>query len=173
PSERWRQLGRFNEVEVYENLRVMPRVWLSPVAATKPPEEILKTIRNNPDRVAGIFTALTEENVPLVQNTDFLQHTLEIKSYTPHRIDVAVDGINNGLLVLSEIFYDGWEARVDGEPTKIYRTDYTLRGVVVPAGNHRVEFVYRPRSFRLGAIGFMFGVAVLLLGGLFVRRARL
>jgi uncharacterized membrane protein YfhO len=45
-----------------------------------------------------------------------------------------------------------------------------LRGVSVPAGNHRVEFVYRPRSFRLGATGFAFGVAVLLIGGFFVHR---
>ncbi len=172
PSERWRQLGRFDQVEVYENLRAMPRVWLYPFVTTKTSEEVLKTIRNSSDDKAGRIIALTEEKVPLTQSSDFLHGKLEIKSYAPHRIEVAKEGISNGLLVLSEIYYDGWEARVDGQPTKIYRTDYTLRGVIVPAGDHRIEFVYRPRSFRLGAIGFVFGAAVLLFGGLFVYRQR-
>ncbi len=176
PSERWRQLGRFDQVEVYENLRAMPRAWLSQVVKAKSGEEVLQTIRNAADGQGSadqLAVALTEETVSLTPNTDFFDGKAEIKNYAPHRIEIEKKGASNGLLVVSEIYYDGWEARVDGQPTQIYRTEYTLRGVVVPAGKHRVEFVYRPRSFRLGALGFAFGAAVLLLGGLFVRRFRL
>lgn len=176
PSERWRQLGRFDQVEVYENLRVMPRVWLSQAAKAKPGEEVLQAIRNTSDGQAGadqLAVALTEETVPPAPKTDVFEGEAKIKSYAPHRIEIEKKGASNGFLVLSEIYYDGWEAHLDGRPTKIYRTDYTLRGVVVPPGEHRVEFVYRPRSIRLGAMGLAFGAAVLLVGGLFVRRIRL
>jgi uncharacterized membrane protein YfhO len=47
---------------------------------------------------------------------------------------------------------------VDGRPAAILRTDYLYRGVVVPAGEHVVEFVYRPRSFLLGALGSVLGL---------------
>lgn len=53
-------------------------------------------------------------------------------------------------LVLSDSFYPGWEASIDGSPTHIYRTNVLVRGVSVPAGKHFVEFTYRPRSFRIG-----------------------
>ncbi|MDX2043630.1 MAG: DUF6044 family protein [Acidobacteriota bacterium] len=168
PSERWHSLGRFDQVEVYENLRVLPRVWITwSLIKTKPGEEILKAIRNAPDEKSFSDLkefALTEEPTSAVPSTDFFDCKAEIKTYAPHRIEIEKQGISNGFLVLSEVFYDGWEARVDGQPTKIYRTNYTLRGVVVPPGEHRIEFVYRPRSFRLGLWGLVSGVAVLVIG---------
>jgi uncharacterized membrane protein YfhO len=55
------------------------------------------------------------------------------------------------LLVLSEIFYPGWRAAVNGTPTQIYEVDGALRGVVVPRGESRIVLRYSPWSFWLGA----------------------
>jgi len=65
---------------------------------------------------------------------------------------VVLDATLNapGLLVLAEVFYPGWKCFVDGKETKIHRANYVLRGVVVPAGRHRVEFRFDPLSFRIG-----------------------
>jgi len=93
-----------------------------------------------------------------------------IARYEPNRIELMTSNPNDGFLVLSEVYYQGWEARIDGNPTKIYRTDYTLRGVFVPAGERRVEFIYRPRSLRNGATGAALGVMILLLGAVIWRR---
>ena len=60
------------------------------------------------------------------------------------------------MLVLSDMYYPGWKAFVDGEETKIYRADYTFRAIPLNAGTHQVEFVYDPISFKVGA-----GVTVL------------
>ena len=56
------------------------------------------------------------------------------------------------LLVLTDSWYPGWKATVDGEPTEIERVDYLIRGVPVPAGSHTVEFTYEPASWRAGWI---------------------
>jgi uncharacterized membrane protein YfhO len=61
-------------------------------------------------------------------------------------VDVATHTSTPGLLVLNETWYPGWQATVDGQPAPVWRVDYVLRGVVVPAGDHRVQFVFRPLS---------------------------
>ncbi len=57
----------------------------------------------------------------------------------------------DAILVLTESYYPGWKAEVDGASAEILRADYVFRAVTVPAGGHRVEFRFRPTSFLLGA----------------------
>jgi len=64
---------------------------------------------------------------------------------------VEVEAASDALLVLSEVYYPGWRATVDGEPAPILRVDSILRAVPVPAGAHRVEMRFVPLSFWLGA----------------------
>jgi len=56
-----------------------------------------------------------------------------------------------GLVVLSDTWYPGWQATVDKRPATIFEVDGVVRGVVVPAGRHLIEFRYRPRSVYWGA----------------------
>ena len=55
-----------------------------------------------------------------------------------------------GFLVLSDNYYSGWKASIDGRETKIYRANYTFRAVWVSKGDHTVRFFYEPASFRWG-----------------------
>ncbi|MCY3777175.1 MAG: YfhO family protein, partial [Candidatus Aminicenantes bacterium] len=54
-------------------------------------------------------------------------------------------------LVFGDAHFPGWKATIDGKPATLYRAYGALRAVFVPAGEHEVEFVYRPRSVILGA----------------------
>ena len=65
-------------------------------------------------------------------------------------------------MVLSEVYYPGWRARVDGREVRIHRVDYALRGVRLESGSHRVEFVYDPVSLK---VGLLVTVVVLCLSG--------
>jgi hypothetical protein len=76
--------------------------------------------------------------------------TVTFRSYEGERVVLDVRTARQMLLVLSDADYPGWEANVDGAPRPIVRTNVLVRGVVVPPGDHTVEFRYDPRSFRLG-----------------------
>jgi hypothetical protein len=54
-------------------------------------------------------------------------------------------------LVISETYFPGWKAEIDGDPTKIYCANYAFRALTIPAGSHKVRIFYEPFSFKLGA----------------------
>jgi hypothetical protein len=87
-----------------------------------------------------------------------------IHHYEHDRVEVDATCYGPCLLVLTDLFYPGWEARVEGEEIPIVKTDVAFRGVPLPAGQHRVEFRYRPLSFRAGAWLFLFGMAASIFG---------
>ena len=80
-----------------------------------------------------------------------LPQKVQILSESNNRLDLQVNAEENSLLVLSDTYYPGWKALVDGKETKIYRADYAFRALPLNAGTHRVGFVYDPMSFKLGA----------------------
>jgi uncharacterized membrane protein YfhO len=66
------------------------------------------------------------------------------------------------LLVLSEPYYPGWQATVDGEPVPVLRADYILRAIPVPPGEHTIQVTFRPFSFAAGAtISVLTGVVLI------------
>jgi hypothetical protein len=97
-----------------------------------------------------------------------------VVEYEANRIVVETDARTPSVLVVSEIFYPGWEARVDGRVARISLADYLLRSVAVPAGRHRVEMRYAAPAARHGAIISALALAVLcaLAVGRRVRRGR-
>ena len=96
-----------------------------------------------------------------------------IVRYEPERIDIKVQVAAPALLVLSDLFYPGWEATVDGRPAEILKANYLMRAVAIPQGAHQVRFLYRPASFRAGiaasAAGCL-GLALLISWHLWTRR---
>lgn len=77
--------------------------------------------------------------------------TAGITAYSENAMTVDVTTPKNGYLVLSEVFYPGWRATIDGQSERVYRADWNLRAVPVPAGRHTVELRFSPDSFRTGS----------------------
>jgi hypothetical protein len=90
------------------------------------------------------------------------------------RVTVEADAARPGPLILLDTFYPGWKAKVDGRDAEIRPANAAFRAVSLPAGHHRVEFAYRPRSFIAGAVASLAAVLLVLaiLGGGLVQRRR-
>ena len=76
--------------------------------------------------------------------------TVQITREIPTRIRISAQMETPGLIVLADNWDKGWRAFWNGRPAPILRVDYTIRGVVVPAGTGTLEFIYRPASVTLG-----------------------
>jgi len=166
-SNHWRFKERIEKTLVYENLDAMPRAWLVSEAVPARPQDILHAIyysklpygRNfNPAK-----TALIEE--PYVfQATSFdPSGQVDIVRLEDTEIVLQTSSKSDAFLVTSDIYYPGWEATIDGKPTSLYRTDYVLRGIVLPAGSHEVRFEYRPQSFYIGITVTILSLLILIL----------
>jgi len=97
-------------------------------------------------------TVLVEEAIPsLTTNASVHSPAPSFRERSLNRVYLDADLKAPGLLVLADTYYPGWKSFVDGKASKIYRADYALRAVFVPAGRHQVEFKYDPWSFKIGA----------------------
>lgn len=171
-TARWRKLASFEEVEVYENLKAQPRAWFAHRAAVDLSAGVLETIKTGKMKDGSPFdpaeTVLCEKEdfgnreITLPQIGEPANAEVKVTRYEPQRIEIATRNDQQGFLVLSEIYYRGWEAWIDGHRAPVERVNYVLRGLVVPAGNHHIEFVFRAPSFRNGAAYSLLGALLLL-----------
>jgi hypothetical protein len=84
--------------------------------------------------------------------------TASIASYSNDEIVLSVEAPTNGFVVLSEIYYPGWHAEVDGVPAQILKGDFLLRVIPVPKGTHKARIYFGPMSLRIGAFITFFAV---------------
>ena len=96
---------------------------------------------------------------------------VDVERDDPERIRLRVDAPADGILVTSEVFYPGWQARIDGVPTEVLRANAAFRAIVVPRGAHAVELSFEPRSLRVGAFVSL-GSALVLVATLLANRRR-
>jgi hypothetical protein len=170
-ARRWRMLGQAGGVAVFENERALPRVWLASEARVLGEDEMLGVIRTGRMPDGSLWeprrTALVESPPDFQGGGEDASARAELTRREPNRVDVQTASSAPSILVLSENHFPGWRAYVDGSAVETLRVDYGLRGVVLPPGEHRVEFVYRPKSVLFG-----FVVSLLTLAALLVWSAR-
>jgi hypothetical protein len=76
---------------------------------------------------------------------------IKLKQNLNDKIDYTFHSVTPQFAVLSEVYYPlGWDAYIDGKKTDYVKTDYVLRGMYVPAGDHEIEFRFEPKSFTTG-----------------------
>ena len=172
--------GRFRvaysgDVKIYENVDALPRAFMVYSAITLPTDD--EIVQSMPD---GRFDPARTVMLPggygfwhpdqPARPADPPPH---IVTYEPEHISLEVQAASEGYLVLTDTYYPGWIATVDGQQTPIERADVLFRAVKVPAGAHRVEFRYEPQSFAIGAVISIGGwVALLIVAVLSGVRAR-
>jgi|GEM_PF-1999745 len=155
------------QVRVYQNMQVYPRAYfVDAVRSEADPRVVLRSV------TAGGFDgrrlALVEAGQLPSLGTASDPAEVTITRYAADEISLTTSTAAQRFLVLSEMYFPGWHAYVDGVETPIYRTNYIFRGVVVPAGRHTLTFVYRPASALWGAA--LSALALVVVVGLLVVR---
>lgn len=168
---------------VFENIKVAPRAFLASnyegppnvVTFNKTEEEIKKERRKLiPQKLLSESfdwrnVLILEEPSPI--SPQFGPGTAEITSYKSNEVLIKTESDQPKLLFLSDNYYPGWKATIDGNEVKILRADYTFRAVPLVPGKHTVRFYFDSLSFKIGAL--VSGLSLVFLFGLFaLKRVR-
>lgn len=89
---------------------------------------------------------------------------IKMENYHPDHLEYSYSAPRDVIAVFSEIYYDkGWNMYIDGEQKPYFRADYVLRAAQLPAGNHKVEFKFEPKSYYTGEKISLAGTVLLIL----------
>jgi hypothetical protein len=137
---------------LYQNRETMSRAFVVPghtVVADVPTALVLtRSPAFDPTRTVIL---LEQPDAPASPPEGF-EATVEVVTYQPTRVEIAVESNGPGWLVLSDTYYPGWEATVDGDLARIYQANGCVRAVPIQAGRHEVALRFRPRPFYRGAL---------------------
>ena len=100
------------------------------------------------------------------------EDVIKLTNYSPNKLTYQCETTSDRVAVFSEVWYPaGWIATIDGKPAEIFRANYTLRALKVPAGSKVIEMEFRPDSYYKGATYSRIASSILLvllaIGGLF------
>ncbi|MCA9758463.1 MAG: YfhO family protein [Candidatus Eisenbacteria bacterium] len=148
------------------NPRALPRAFVPErIETTKDDAETLRRLGDpgfDPRGVAFITTKSDWSGCVDALLGKRVSGRAEIESEDSGAVTVITRMETSGLMVLGDLFDDGWKATVNGQPMPILRVNHAIRGVVVPEGRSTVRFDYRPSSFVIG-VGLAIAAAVALI----------
>jgi hypothetical protein len=139
--------------KVYSNPGAFPRAWLvHNIEIERSPSKLIERVFALGAEARRIAIVGEPLGVTLGGAVDGAGEAVAFDSYHSNRMEMNVRANSRGLLVLSEMYYPGWQATVNGRPAHIYKVDGGLRGIVVPAGQSRVLVHYAPGLVYAGAL---------------------
>jgi len=172
-----------NYLQVYENRKVLPPAYIvHQIRKSSDEKQSLELLRDqNRDYTKEAIiegTNLAEVSTPLGSNAT--KELVQIAERDSDSVTILAQNRSAGYLVLTDTYYPGWRATVDGKAAPLYPANYAFRAVYLPtAGRHQIRFVYKPQSFdwgcRLMTLGLLVSCFCLLLdlGRQLARRKRI
>lgn len=157
------KVATLDGIDVYENLCAMPRAYLAARTLDIPDKaarfSVLSSSGFNPRHTAIIEEPLPGP-APSAELADLGPAEVLERSSTHVRIRASSEA--DCVLVLADAYYPGWKATVDGERVEVFPVNHAFRGILMPEGEHAIEFRYFPASF---LIGLVISVSALLISG--------
>ena len=144
--------GQNNQLVQQRNPNALGNSWFvdSLIMVNTPNEEIDALNNFDPSKDAVVHQEFSDY---LSGFSPEKEGSIRLTDYKPNHITYQSNTSDEGLAVFSEVWYGpnkGWQAYVDGSPVEHIRVNYVLRAMRVPAGQHKVEFKFEPRSYYLG-----------------------
>ncbi|HYL38508.1 MAG TPA: YfhO family protein [Bryobacteraceae bacterium] len=155
--------------KVFRNPQVFPRAWAVHRIATVPSvadgQALVRDHLEDLHSEAFVEGAVPPDWKPAPCGGD----TVSVTRYEAERVRLRAAMACDGVVVLSDMYYPGWQALIDGKPAAIHQVNLAMRGVAVPAGDHEIQYVFRPASAYLGAI--LTAVGILAVGLIVFRKS--
>ncbi len=104
------------------------------------------------DFLPGQMAIVENKDMPAWQRQAEPRGEVEIDKWQSGYIELQAEIDRPALLVVSNSYYPGWQARVNGQSVEIVRTNYIYQGIFLPPGRHKIEFVYQPTYGRVGMV---------------------
>jgi len=137
-------------LRIYQNLNALPRAYVVYKSETiKDADRALRRVASTAF-TPGTSVVLNADAGLGQQQEGSKFKRVRITKFTAERIEIDAVTPRKGVLVLTDFFYPGWKAYIDGTQKKILQANTLMRGLVLEKGRHKVVFVYRPRPFRIG-----------------------
>ena len=149
---------------IWQYIDALPRTFIAHnVIIQKDPQKIVDQIFNPNANLLNTVILEKSLSFPTVDLDVRGEESASISAYEANKVTITVYANSPGFLFLSDTYYPGWEAYVDGDKTTIYRANFAFRAVPVGQGQHVITFVYRPASFILGVVLSSIGVIFIFL----------
>jgi Bacterial membrane protein YfhO len=145
-------------LKLYMNPEAYPQTWVVHEAVQIPKEKVLEAFQKYDLEQMRRLTFLRNATAPVLDKCGGPDWS-EVVDRETSSVVIDAQLACTGMVILNDAYYPGWAASVDGKPAQLYETYGVIRGVVVPAGRHRIEMRYRPKSVYLG--GAMTGLGLL------------
>ena len=160
PLEHFELIAFVDSVYIYHNDQALPRAFLVDevrVAATH--EQSMDWTRSNAAFLGKIAIVETSTTLPITPGAAAAS-SVQITYYDKRDIALEVSAAGNTLLVLTDSYYPGWSAQIDGETTEIYQASGAFRALYVTKGEHQITFHYTPSTLKLGRLMLMIGASL-------------
>lgn len=144
-------LLRHGARDLFRNEAAVPRAYLVGESRLAQNDLAAFAMVKHPSFDPRRTVVLEEGGGPPIPETPLGTAEAAILYDSPDRVVVETKAERAAWLVLNDTYGPGWEARIDGHPAKVLRANGLVRAVAVAAGNHRVEFAYRPAAVAWGA----------------------
>ena len=169
-----------NEVWLFELDEPNPAAWVAPLVVEAPPAAIAATVMSpsfDVHRAALFDSSAAVEGAAIASAPAPLSITAHVTYPSPRdiHVELSAPAPEGSALVVSENWYPGWNARVDGRPATVARADYTLMGIPLAVGARRVELSFSDPVYARGKLVTLIALAVTVAvigGGVLVERRR-
>ncbi|MEJ7627242.1 MAG: YfhO family protein [Ferruginibacter sp.] len=139
-----------NDVGAARNPGALGNVWfVRAVKFVNGPVEEMKALSNFNPKDTAIVDAKYKNlisNITVAESSSSIRMT----AFDNDAISYQSNGAGSHAAIFSEIFYKDWNAYIDGKPAEIFKANYVLRGLVIPAGTHKIDFKFEPALFYSG-----------------------
>jgi membrane protein YfhO len=157
---------RFTKVydQIYENRFASPRAFLVRKGLPARKDRIendLLALDPLDEVIVGPGAPIFQSPINRLSKNSF--DRVQVTVYSANRITLNAVSQTRAYLVLSDAYYPGWKAYVDGIEKTIFPADYAFRGIAIDPGEHKVEFRYRPISMKIGGIISLLTLSIILL----------